>query len=89
MLTQELKLINKKGLHARAAAKLVQTSQPFSANLTLSFAGKVANCKNIMQLLMLAAPCGSPVTLTAEGKDAPAALAALVELINKRFDETE
>lgn len=89
MHTQPVELINKRGLHARAAAKLVQVCKPFSAEINLSFNDKEANCKNIMQLLMLAAPYGSLMTLTAQGSDAAAAIEAILELIQNRFDEED
>jgi phosphocarrier protein NPr len=82
-------LINKKGLHARAATRVVQVSQQYQAKTELSLGDKSANTRNIMQLLMLAAPCGTQLNLRAEGEDAEAALAALDELIQARFDEEE
>jgi len=89
MLEKTVQLINKKGLHARAATRIVQVSQQFKATTLLICGEKTANTRNIMQLLMLAAPCGTQLNLRAEGEDEDAALAALDELIQARFDEDE
>ncbi|WP_114418515.1 HPr family phosphocarrier protein [Marinospirillum perlucidum] len=89
MPEKTITLINKKGLHARAATRLVQVSQQFQADTHLCLDDRSANTRNIMQLLMLAAPCGTQMTLKAEGEDAEAALQALDELIQARFDEDE
>lgn len=82
-------LVNKKGLHARAATRVVQLSQQYQASIELCLGDKVANTRNIMQLLMLAAPCGTELLLRTQGEDAEAALAAVDELIQARFDEEE
>ncbi|SFC03796.1 phosphocarrier protein NPr [Marinospirillum celere] len=82
-------LINKKGLHARAATRLVHLSQKYNCQIELCLGDKIANTRNIMQLLMLAAPCGTQLLLRAQGDDAEAALCALDELIQARFDEEE
>jgi len=89
MLEKTVTLTNKKGLHARAATRVVQVSQQYQAKAELSNGDKSANTRNIMQLLMLAAPCGTQLNLRAEGEDEEAALAALDELIQARFDEEE
>ncbi|WP_163560190.1 HPr family phosphocarrier protein [Halomonas sp. NO4] len=87
MASRKLTLTNKRGLHARAATKLVQCCQPFQARVTVSHAGQDADAGNIMALLMLAAPCGTELTVNAEGEDAEAALDAIQGLFDARFEE--
>ncbi|MCH4561626.1 HPr family phosphocarrier protein [Halomonas sp. EGI 63088] len=87
MPQRKLTLTNRRGLHARAATKLVQCCQPFQARVTVSHAGRDADAANIMSLLMLAAPCGTELTLEAEGEDAEAALDAIEALFDARFEE--
>lgn len=89
MQEKTVQLMNKKGLHARAATRMVQVSQQFTAQTELIYGDKIANTRNIMQLLMLAAPCGTQLNLRTEGDDEEAALAALDQLIQARFDEDE
>jgi phosphocarrier protein HPr len=80
-------IVNKLGLHARAAAKLTHIASSFQSEIWVSRAGRRVNAKSIMGVMMLAAGKGSTVTLEAEGDDAPAALAALTKLIAERFGE--
>lgn len=82
-----LTVINRLGLHARAAAKFVQTAQRFSAAVTVSRNGKEVNGKSIMGMMMLAAAQGSEIGVRAEGCDAAAALDALAALVADRFGE--
>ncbi len=89
MLEKQVTLTNKKGLHARAATRVVQVSQAYQAKMELCLEDRSASTRNIMQLLMLAAPCGTQLTLKAEGEDADQALAALDQLIQARFDEED
>ncbi|MBD3897359.1 HPr family phosphocarrier protein [Halomonas sp. ML-15] len=89
MPSRELTLTNKRGLHARAATRLVQCCQPFNASIRVQHAERDADAANIMSLLMLAAPCGSVLTIHAEGEDAEAALDALSALFESRFEEGE
>lgn len=89
MIQQELEIINKLGLHARAAAKLVKLSSSFSASIDIEKDGQRVNSKSIMGVMMLAASMGSQVTVSADGEDEEAALKAVVDLINRRFDEEE
>ncbi len=89
MITRELQIINKLGLHARAAAKLVKLSSSFASNIDIEKEGQRVNSKSIMGVMMLAASCGSMVILRAEGSDEENALTAVAELINNRFDEEE
>ncbi len=87
MPQRELTLTNRRGLHARAATKLVQCCQPFDARVSVSHKGRTADAANIMSLLMLAAPCGSQLGITAEGPQADDVLEALQRLFDNRFDE--
>ncbi|GGX81940.1 phosphocarrier protein HPr [Litchfieldella qijiaojingensis] len=87
MPSRELTLVNKRGLHARAATRMVQCCQPYQASVTVTHNGRDADAANIMSLLMLAAPCGSVLTVSAEGEDAEAVLDALESLVASRFDE--
>jgi phosphocarrier protein len=85
----EASIINKLGLHARAAAKLTHIASRFQSDIWLSRAGRRVNAKSIMGVMMLAAGKGSSVTIEAQGADAQAALAALTQLIADRFGEGE
>ncbi len=89
MITREITIVNKLGLHARAAAKLVKLSSSFTSSIEIDKAGQRVNCKSIMGVMMLAASCGTDVTLYIEGDDEQDADAAICKLINNRFDEDE
>ena len=89
MQQREVEIVNKLGLHARAAAKLTQTAGEFASEVWISRNGRRVNAKSIMGVMMLAAGKGASVTIEADGADAPAALAALQALIARRFDEAE
>jgi phosphocarrier protein len=89
MLEQDIEIINKLGLHARAAAKLVSTAARYASSVRITFAGKQADAKSIMSVMMLAASQGSLITISCEGKDEDAAIQALVELIEGYFGEDE
>ncbi len=89
MLEQQLDIINKLGLHARAAAKLVKLSARFESDIEIEKDDKRVNCKSIMGVMMLAASRGSHVTLYVQGIDENAAMQAVCELINERFGEDE
>jgi len=75
-------IINRLGLHARAAAQLVQTANKFKADVMVEKDGTEVNGKSIMGLLMLAAPQGVTLRVTVDGEDAEAAMQAIGELIN-------
>ena len=85
----EAPIVNKLGLHARAAAKLTHLAGSFKCEIWISRSGRRVNAKSIMGVMMLAAGQGSIVALEAEGADADAALAALIKLIAERFGENE
>jgi phosphotransferase system HPr (HPr) family protein len=89
MKQSSLTLINERGLHARAATKLVETAKTFQSTTQLYFDGNEADAKSVMSLLMLAAGPGSRVTLIASGHDEEAAHAAIQALIENKFDEGE
>lgn len=88
-MQQEIEIINKLGLHARAAAKLVSTASQFGAEITIRREGREANAKSIMSVMMLAASRGTTVEVETKGEDAEAALQAIVELVADRFGEAE
>ncbi|HWA90639.1 MAG TPA: HPr family phosphocarrier protein [Rhizomicrobium sp.] len=84
-----VKIVNKKGLHARASAKVVEASARFEAHITVTKDGNAVDGRSIMGLMMLGASYGSDVELCAEGADAAEALKALIALAHARFGEEE
>lgn len=89
MIARELLIINRLGLHARAAAKLVTTASRFSSSVKLLKDGKTADAKSIMAVMILAAGNGSRITVQCDGEDEAAALAEIDALILDRFGEDE
>ncbi len=89
MVESEITVINRLGLHARAAAKFVSLASGFQAEVTVTREGREVNGKSIMGVMMLAAGQGSVLCLRAEGPDESAAIAGLSELINDRFGEDQ
>lgn len=89
MLQQEITIINKLGLHARASSKFTQTAGRFACEVWVSRNGRRVNGKSIMGLMMLAAAKGASIEIETDGRDEAAAMSALVELINNYFDEGE
>src|SRR5262245_66319800 len=89
MLSKSVEIINKLGLHARAAAKLTQVAAGFQSEIWISRSGRRVNAKSIMGVMMLAAGQGTSVLLEAQGDDAEAALAAIADLVAARFGESE
>ena len=89
MPSKSLAIINKLGLHARAAAKLTQVADGFTSEIWLSRSGRRVNAKSIMGVMMLAAGQGTSVLIEAEGSDAEQAIAALTKLIAEKFGEGE
>jgi len=83
----QVKIINKLGLHARAAAKFVTLASEYQCHVALKHDYKEVNGKSIMGVMMLAASAGTELTLIADGEDEQQAIEALTELINNRFDE--
>ena len=89
MVSKNLTIINKLGLHARAAAKLVALSSNYQSEIFIEKEGKKINGKSIMGVMMLAASKGSIVTIMADGDDETEALQGIENLINNYFDEEE
>jgi phosphocarrier protein len=89
MLRQKVTIINKLGLHARAAAKFVSCTSSFASNIKVGQDGKLVDGKSIMSIMMLAAGKGTVLELEIQGKDEDEALAAITQLIENRFDEGE
>lgn len=89
MIQENITIINKLGLHARAAAKLVGTASHYSSSIQVSKDGRQADAKSIMAVMMLAASKGSELTFTIEGSDEATAWEGIKALINNRFDEDE
>lgn len=87
MLERELKVANRLGLHARAAAKLVQLLSGFRSQVTLTGRGREVNAKSIMGVLLLAAAPGATLVMRVEGEDEEAAMQAAADLFDRRFDE--
>jgi len=87
MVERSVQITNKNGLHARPAAEIVKVSAKFQSEVTLVKDGMEVNGKSIMGVMMLAAECGSSLTLRAEGADADAAVDALAALIANKFGE--
>jgi phosphocarrier protein len=85
----EAKIINRLGLHARAAAKLTQLAGGYRAEIWLSRSGRRVNAKSIMGVMMLAAGMGTTVLIEASGDDAEQAIQALRKLIADKFGEGE
>ena len=86
---RDLLIVNRKGLHARASAKFVQTVERFDAAVTVTRCGETVGGRSIMGLLTLGAARGTTVTVTALGPDAAESLAAIAALVEGRFGEDE
>lgn len=89
MLQQEVQIINKLGLHARASAKLTQLASSFKCEVMLSRNNRRVNAKSIMGVMMLAASKGTTIAIETDGEDEAKAMRALMELINDYFGEGE
>lgn len=89
MITKDIEIKNKLGLHARAAAKLVHTAAKFRSDIKVRKGGEEVDAKSILGILLLAAAKGSVITVTANGEDESDALAAIEKLIDQKFDEAE
>ncbi|HOW61533.1 MAG TPA: HPr family phosphocarrier protein [Candidatus Contendobacter sp.] len=89
MLKREIVIINKLGLHARAAAKFVTLAAGFNADIRILRSGREVNGKSIMGVMMLAAARGTRLELCASGPEAAQALEELDDLVRRRFDEDE
>jgi phosphocarrier protein HPr len=88
-VVRELTICNKKGLHARASARFVQTVEKFDADVRVMRCGEIVGGTSIMGLMMLAASPGTTITVEATGKEAAEVVAALAALIESRFGEQD
>jgi phosphotransferase system HPr (HPr) family protein len=88
-LTKKVKILNRLGLHLRAAAQLVKTSSKFKCRIIVKNHNHHADCKSLINLLTLAATYGSELTVTFEGDDAKDALAAIQTLFLDKFGEKD
>lgn len=88
-LTRDLKIVNRRGLHARASAKLVKLVETFDAEVVVMKDGQSVGGNSIMGLMMLAASPGCSIRVSATGAEAEDALAAIAELVESGFGETD
>ena len=88
-VVREVEIVNKKGLHARASAKFVQTAEQFDAAVTVTRGHETVGGTSIMGLMMLAAGPGITITIKATGKDAAAAVETLYKLVADGFGEED
>ena len=89
MKQKTVTIINKLGLHARAAAKFVRVAAGFAAEINVQSGRRNVSGKSIMGIMMLAAGRGAEILISADGPDEAAAIAALTALVNDRFGEAE
>ncbi|HWN41018.1 MAG TPA: HPr family phosphocarrier protein [Thermoanaerobaculia bacterium] len=87
MIERETEIVNRLGLHARAAAKLVHTAGAFQSRVMISKDGEDVDAKSILGVLLMAAGQGTKITIRCDGKDEEAAMKAVTDLIANRFDE--
>ena len=88
-ISKNIEIVNKLGMHARAAAQFVQLASSFASHIEIEKDKRRVNGKSIMGVMMLAASKGSEVTLYADGEDENESINELEELINNRFNEDE
>ena len=88
-VVREVEIVNKKGLHARASAKFVQTAEQFDAAITVTRGHETVGGTSIMGLMMLAAGPGISIVIKATGKDAAKAVETLSKLVSDKFGEEE
>ncbi|HEV7922736.1 MAG TPA: HPr family phosphocarrier protein [Thermoanaerobaculia bacterium] len=89
MISRDIEIKNKLGLHARAAAKLVHTAARFQSDIKIRKGDEEVDGKSILGILLLAAGRGSSITVKADGADEQQAIGAIQELIDRKFDELE
>ena len=87
MITKKLTILNKLGLHARAAAKVVSLANEFESTIIITKDGKNADARSIMKLLMLSASQGSRINIEIDGADQKDAMKSIEKLFNNKFDE--
>jgi phosphocarrier protein len=88
-IVRELPITNKRGLHARASAKFVQTVERFKSDISVTRNGETVGGASIMGLMMLSAGPGTSITVSARGADAQAAMDALAALVGSKFGEDD
>ena len=88
-LVRTAAIVNQRGLHARASAAFARVAAKFDARITARFDGMSANAASIMDLLMLGARMGHTIEIEAEGRQAAEALAAICDLVARKFDERD
>jgi phosphocarrier protein HPr len=86
-VSKELLIVNKRGLHARASAKFVQMVERFTSEVWVTRGSETVGGRSIMGLMMLAAAPGTTIVVSALGPDAEAAIAAITELVESKFNE--
>jgi len=86
-IVREIPITNKRGLHARASAKFVQTAEKFDAEITVTRNGETVGGTSIMGLMMLSAGIGTSITVAATGREAREAVEAIATLVTNKFDE--
>jgi len=89
MIARDVTIINRLGLHARAATRLVTCASEFEADILIRKESRSVNGKSIMGVLTLAAAIGTDLTIEADGDDEEAAMQAIIQLINNRFGEDQ
>jgi phosphocarrier protein len=89
MLCKDVEIVNRLGLHARAAAKFVSCAGGFASDVVVERNGRRVNGKSIMGIMTLAAACGTSIRLQVQGDDEAQAMAALMHLVAERFGEAE
>jgi phosphocarrier protein HPr len=87
LIERETEIVNRLGLHARAAAKLVHTAGAYQSRVMISKDGEDVDAKSILGVLLMAAGQGTKITIRCDGKDEEAAMKAVTDLIANRFDE--
>lgn len=88
-LTRTVEIVNRRGLHARAAAKFVKTADSFTSDIQVTRSGQTVSGRSIMGLMMLAASPGCTIDIAISGPDATRAMDTLVALVAARFEEDE
>lgn len=88
-LRRTVGIVNERGLHARASAKFVKLASSFESEIHVTRDGVTVDARSIMGLLMLGAGIGCTIDITAEGAEAEAAVAGLVDLVARKFDEDQ
>ena len=89
MIKKKVRIVNKLGLHARAASKLVKEATRYQSAVSLCHFDQQVDAKSIMGIMMLAASCGAELELIVDGEDEQSALEAITDLFQSRFGEDE